>query len=189
MKIRCITNSGKAIALEVVINYTSPKSPIPLIVGKEYVVYALSEYYQSTWYCICDELYTYHPMWIPQPFFELIDNRLSRYWVFSFKEDLKKNRFFLGFPEWANQLDFYDNLTDGEEKEVKVFKAYKELMDLEFPDSTISQTAQIGDNEWLICPSCFEAWQYTINRDALVKCPKCQTILNNPFYKNEWPHL
>jgi len=189
MKIRCLTNSGKKIRPEILANYTSPNSPIPLVVGKEYIVYALSEYYESIWYCICDESYTYHPMWIPEHFFELSDNRLSHYWIFSFKEDLKKNRFFFGFHEWANQLDFYDNLVDGEKREVQIFKTYKELMDLEFSDSSISEIAQIGDDEWLICPACLDAWQYKDDKDALVRCPKCLKVLNNPRYKNEYPHL
>jgi len=189
MKIKCITNLAKNIPPEVLANYASSNSSIPLIVDKQYVVYALSEYYQNTWYCICDETYTYHPMWIPQQFFQVVDNRISRYWVFSFKEDLDKNRFFFGFSEWANQLNFYDNLTDGEQQEVQIFKSYKELMDLEFPDSFIAETAEIIDNEWLICHECLDAWQYNDDRDALVKCPKCLKILNNPRYKNEYPHL
>ena len=109
MKIRCIKNLARDVTPESIAHYTSLDSSVPLVLDKEYIVYAVSEYYQSVWYCICDESYTYHPMWIPQDFFKLIDNRISRYWVFSFKEDLKKNRFFFGFSEWANQLDFYDN--------------------------------------------------------------------------------
>ena len=60
-------------------------------------------------------------------------------------------------------------------------------MDLEFPDSSISEVAQIGDDEWLICQQCFDAWQSTNYVDALVKCPTCQKIYNNPRYKNPWP--
>ena len=183
MKIRCATNRANDIPLDILVNYASPGASIPLIVGKEYTVYAVSEYYQNVWYCICDELYTYHPMWIPYPFFELVDNRLSHYWVFSFKEDSNKNRFFVGFPEWASQIEFYDNLADGEEREIQIFKTHKELMDLEFPDSSVSETAQLSDDEWLMCPSCLDAWQSADDRNALVRCPKCQKILNNPRYK------
>ena len=189
MKIKYIGNSERKISQEIFARYASDTSSIPLIVDKQYIVYALSEYYQNTWYCICDELYTYYPKWVPQQFFQLIDNRISRYWIFSFKEDLDKNRFFFGYTEWATQLDFYDNLTDGEEREVRIFKSYRELMDLEFPDSSISEAAQIGDNIWLICPICIDPWQYSGDRDALVKCPKCQKIFNNPRYKNEYPRL
>lgn len=187
MKINCITNSAKDIPPTILANYTSPNSSIPLIVNKEYIVYALSEFYQNIWYCICDESYTYHPMWIPHPFFQVVDYRISRYWIFSFKEDLDKNRFFFGFPEWAKEPDFYNNLTDGEEREVTIFRTYKELMDLEFPDSSVSEIAQIVDDEWLMCPFCIDAWRSLNDRDALVKCPKCLRILNNPRYKNEYP--
>ena len=53
----------------------------------------------------------------------------------------------------------------------------------------ISEIAQIGDDEWLICPTCLDAWQYNDDKDALVRCPKCLKVLNNPRYKNEYPHL
>ena len=188
MKIRCITNLAGDIPAQTIVHYTSLDS-VQLVVDKEYIVYALSEYYQSIWYCICDEAYTYHPMWMPKEFFELIDDRISRYWVFSFKKDLDKDRFFLGFSQWANQLDFYDNLTDGEEKEVGIFQAYKKLMDLEFPDSSITEDAQIIDHQWLTCPWCIDGWECSSDRDALVICPKCQKILNNPRYKNRCPGL
>jgi len=189
MKIRCLTNSLKALSLNKSSNYTLPDAQIFLTIGKEYIAYALSQFYDEIWYCVCDESYTYYPVWYPKTLFEISDNRLSEYWVFSFKEDLKKERFFFGFPEWADQLDFYDKLTDGEKKEVEIFKGYKELMDLEFPDSSISETAQIGDDQWLICPKCTDAWQNSDNRDALVRCSKCSTIFNNPRYKDVWPGL
>lgn len=185
MKVKCIANLAKDAPLETLANYASYSSSIPLIINKEYVVYALSEYFQKIWYCICDEAFTYHPSWIPQQFFKVVDPRISRYWVFSFKEDLDKNRFIFGFPEWAFQSDFFDNLVDGEQQEGSIFKSYKELMDLEFPDSSITVFAQIGDNEWLICPICLDAWQFGGKRDALVKCPKCSRISNNPRYENE----
>jgi len=160
-----------------------------LVINKKYIVYALSEYYNCTWFCICDELYTYHPMWIPHYFFEVVDNRISRYWVFSFKQDIDKNRFFFSVPEWALQLDFYDRLTDGETYEVQTFQAYKKLMDLEFPDDSVDQTAQPIDKEWIMCPICLDAWFSEDTKDALISCPKCSQIFNNPRYKNEYPHL
>jgi hypothetical protein len=187
MIVKCISNSPEEIPAEVFGHYSSSNSSIPLIIDKPYVVYALSEYYQTTWYCVCDELYTYHPMWIPHHFFRVADNRISRYWVFAFKKDLDKDRFFFGFPEWASQQDFYDNLSDGIEQEVQIFKFYKELMDLEFPDSCISGIAQIADDKWLICPMCLDAWESDSYRDALVRCPKCLTLFNNPRYKNQHP--
>lgn len=59
----------------------------------------------------------------------------------------------------------------------------KELIDLEFPDPSIKELAQVGDSEWLICPNCIDAWLWPNDKDALVRCPKCEKVFNNPRYK------
>ena len=126
----------------------------------------------------------------PAIFFEVIDSRLSYYWIFSYSKGIHYIRAsaIWAFPEWAQDPDFYDKLTDGDEKGLNNYiKIYKKRMDLEFPDSSISEVAQIGDDEWLICQQCFDAWQSSNHVDALVKCPTCQKIYNNPRYKNPWP--
>ncbi len=188
MRVECKYNIGKQIP-ENFVGYVSLDKKIPLIIGKQYVVYALSEFYKNIWYCIYDEYCTSYPMWTPSQFFELTDNHLSRHWVFSLKKDSSTTdvaqedlRLFFGFPEWATELGFYDRLTDGEEKEVALFKTYKELMDLEFPDSAISDRAQIGDSEWLICPDCLDAWNSPGDKDGMAICPKCKKMMHNPRY-------
>ncbi len=159
--------------------------------NREYTIYGITIRDEYIWYYLCDEIYTYFPRWKPPFFFEVVDPRLSRYWIYSYKklENYIRAHPIITFPEWANNHpDYYDKLTDGDDPEVAIFKTYKELMDLEFPDSSISKAAQIGDAEWLICPLCWEPWQNSEDIDALVRCPKCQKILNNPRYLNEWPH-
>ena len=120
--------------------------------------------------------------------FKIIDNRLSRYWVFGIIEGLESHPSWL-FPEWINEPYFQDNLTDLAPREVQIFKAYKKFMDLEFPDNTVSGVAQVGDDKWLICVDCLDAWENPDVKDAMVRCPKCGKIFHNPRYKNEWPHL
>ena len=56
-------------------------------------------------------------------------------------------------------------------------------MDLEFLDPSISNFAEIADDDWLMCPKCIDAWKSKGDRDALVKCSKCLTIFKNPRYK------
>ncbi|MFA6915648.1 MAG: hypothetical protein WC222_04570 [Parachlamydiales bacterium] len=156
---------------------------IPLIINKNYVVYGSTIRDGFIWYYICDEYYSYYPAWWPSPAFEVINSQLSRYWVYSCKEEVDYIPI-IAFPEWAeNPYDFYDRLTDGFNKEIEIFKRYKELMDLEFPDPSISLKAEVGDESWLLCPLCIDAWESTNKLDALVRCPKCQTIMNNPRYK------
>ena len=189
MIVRCKYNIGSQIA-DVFIGYTNIDEKIPIIIDKEYIVYALTEFYNNIWYCIFDESSTSFPMWTPSQFFELTNNRLSQYWVFSLKKDTLSRdqnsvgRVFFGFSEWANELGFYDKLADGEEREVSIFKDYKTLMDLEFPYPSITESAQIGDEQWLICPTCMDAWDSPGDKDGMVICPKCKNVFHNPRYKN-----
>lgn len=82
-----------------------------------------------------------------------------------------------------NDYSFYDNLTDGEGEERAIFRKYKALMDVEFPNNTIKEKAQIGDEKWLMCPSCIDAWEDSDNRNAMVICPICKQMFHNPRYQ------
>jgi len=108
---------------------------------------------------------------------------MSRFWEFDLiQENLGYVGPYISFPEWIQEEYFYSNLVDGEKRERTIFNRYKELMDLEFPDSSISISAEVGDENWLICPICIDAWECKNNIDALVKCPKCGGKMNNPRY-------
>ncbi|MBS0649742.1 MAG: hypothetical protein JSR93_01145 [Verrucomicrobia bacterium] len=158
----------------------------------EYTVYGLTLREGCFWYYICDRFFTYFPRWKPSPFFEVIDSRLSRYWIYCLKKaDNYSDAYpIITFPEWANNHpEFYDRLSDGEDQEVAIFRSYKERMDLEFPNSSIVEIAKIVDAEWLICSFCIDAWKSNTSLDALVCCPACKKIMQNPRYKNEIPHL
>ena len=130
MIIRCIANTGEDLPE----NYIDPargytkKIELPLTVGKEYVVYAIRAWQGIVWYYICDDNYSYYPIQTPAPLFEVVDNRVSKYWRFM----LNPNgvlRFV--FEQWFTDPYFYDKLTDQEEAEVEIFDKVKELMDAE----------------------------------------------------------
>jgi len=158
---------------------------LSLMLGKSYVVYAIMIDDVTTWACIRDEVFS-SPMWYPLRCFDIQDQRLSRFWIFnSWKQDNKNmKRLIFAFPEWANHQSFYGDLFDGDEQVCATFHKYEKLMNLEFPDPNVVESAQVGDGQWLICSLCIDAWQNQ-SQDALVICPKCQTILNNPRYRNE----
>jgi hypothetical protein len=130
MRVRCIANTGKNLPE----NYIDPARgytktiELPLTVGKEYMVYAIRLWQGIVWYYICDDNYSYYPIQTPAPLFEVVDNRVSKYWRFM----LNPNgvlRFV--FEQWLNDPYFYDKLTDQEEAEVEIFDKVKELMDAE----------------------------------------------------------
>jgi len=130
MKIRCIANTGASLPE----NYLDPYGDFTkdmefaLTIGKEYVVYAFYERQGQVWYYIADDHYMYYPMQNPAPLFEVVDDRLSKYWRFKLWEN---NLLEVAFPQWFTDYYFYDKLTDQEPAEVNLFKRIKAVMDRE----------------------------------------------------------
>ena len=140
MIIRCIATTGASLPddyIEPTIGYTR-QLQFSLTVGREYVVYAFREWQGTIWYYICDDNYTYYPMQNPAPLFEVVDDRVSKYWRFK----LSPNGFLMiAFEQWFTDPYFYDKLTDQEEAEVEIFDQVKELMDAENFDLPLMDVA------------------------------------------------
>ena len=153
-----------------------------LEINKEYNVYGMLVDDGQVYYYTCDHLQDDYPLAMPDSLFEIVENHLSRFWVFFSAGDGLKKKLICIFPEWIAEPYFQDKLTDWEVREVKIFKTYKELMDLEFPNPSIIETAEIADSQWLMCPLCIDAWESSNDRDGMVRCPKCKTIMHNPRY-------
>ncbi len=108
-----------------------------LVTGKTYVVYALTIVRNYAWYYICDENFTYYPIWKPSPLFKIVDPRLSRHWVFEYTPAGRcesMSGIIVAYPEWASDPWYYDRLSDNCEREVKIFERYRQLIDNEYPD-------------------------------------------------------
>jgi len=187
MKVKCIHKAWVSVPDYFCIDLEARqrKTEFYIDLDCEYIVYGITIKDNFIWYYVCDNTFLEYPLWKPSPFFEVVDPRLSRYWIYSYKK--VKNYILcpiMTFPEWANNHpDFYDKLTDCEKSELAIFARYKELMDLEFEDPNITEIAQ-KEEDWLICRSCFEAWEFHNTQDALVRCPQCKKILINPNYKS-----
>jgi hypothetical protein len=133
MKIRSIAPKGS----ELPENYLNPPLDITketevklvkLIVGKEYIVYAISELQGNLSYYICDARYTYYPIDNPALLFEIVDARYSRY----LQVQLATNRLLeIAFEHCFSIPYFYDKLTDSEAEAVGIFDKMKKLMDAE----------------------------------------------------------
>ncbi len=179
MKINCISNKKNSFD-EKSASSTYLKYEF-LDIENEYNVYGMIVIHGQLNYYICDRVHSAFPVARPFYLFEIINSTISRYWIFGIIEGFEKFPLW-AFSEWVNEPYFFDNLTDREEREVSVFRSYKKLMDVEFPDYSVSDLAQVGDSEWLICPDCMDAWNSPGDNDGMVICPTCKKMMHNPRY-------
>jgi hypothetical protein len=130
MKVQCVSTTSEFLADKT----GRPNVKKALSVGKIYTVYGMIVRDHYIWYYLVDDYELPWPIWYFPLLFKVVDQRLSRYWVFGFDAEGgpdRKSITTIAFPEWANDPVFYDRLTDAEDKEVAIFKKYKELMDRE----------------------------------------------------------
>jgi hypothetical protein len=185
MLVKCVAKFGKDLPVDCL----QPRAgfgvdhEFHLIIDKYYIVYGMTVAGGYIWYYICDESYSYYPVWNPSPLFEVAQGQLSKFWVYAHERYKDGLRVIISYPEWANNFyDYYNRLTDGDEKEVEIFKKYKSLMDLEFPNPSILESATVFEEPWLYCPICIDGWECT-SRAGMVICPKCENMLHNPRYE------
>jgi hypothetical protein len=133
MKVRCISNTGWNLPEK----YTDPRAGIVrdtefrLTIGKEYVVYALALREAQVWYYVCDDAGLWYPVHHPAPLFDVVDDRLSEYWRYTFSPGHADHLGLFAFEEWGATDYFYDRLTDRVGREAEVFQRVKEAMDAE----------------------------------------------------------
>jgi uncharacterized protein YbaR (Trm112 family) len=188
VKVRCIHNKAESLPPEILEKLRCPKDTEFLVtVSKEYTVYCIYISMGYIEYTICDNEHDpYYSHGYPAFLFDVVDPRLSKWWVYSFfKESYDSSFVYITYPEWAQDPYYYNRLIDGDEEAMKAFKHYKQLMDLEYPDSSIPEkdTALVTKEErWLICPSCLEGWE-ELSNSGMVICPRCKRVLHNPFFE------
>ncbi|MFX1705876.1 hypothetical protein PV783_18055 [Chitinophaga sp. CC14] len=120
----------------------------------------------------------------PSHLFEVVDDRLSRY--FCFGKSLTgdgKEVILISFREWVGIENrfFYNNLVEGAPVEVALFEKYKNLLELEYQNPRIEESAALLDGISLECPICEHVWEEQKTNFEMCKCPKCSTILLNPL--------
>lgn len=183
MIVKCVENRISLLPSGVVDKYYNRSETDPITIGQEYVVYALSQFGNSIKYCVFDIEEVSFPVWCISQFFEIVEPRLSRYWIYSIRSNNKAQKgIFLGFLEWVNDPTFYNDLIEAQVSNVNIFSRYKQLMDLEFPRKSITELAKVADEKWLMCPNCIDAWENSDNINAMVVCPKCRKMFHNPRY-------
>src|SRR4051812_30735358 len=104
MRVRCMASTGTALPdsyIDSVGGY-GREAILPITVGASYLVFALTIRRGGVWYYVLDDQDLGFPVWYPAPLFEVIDARLSRFWIFGFSDDGRRDGDALfAFREWA----------------------------------------------------------------------------------------
>ncbi|KKM14269.1 hypothetical protein LCGC14_1707820 [marine sediment metagenome] len=188
MRIRCIHHSTEKFFKKKSEYEFFETYETDLIIGKEYNVYGLIYYNDIYKYLIFDENNT--PFWYLNKLFEIIDNKISKFWYLDFLKEESLISAMWGYYELVNienhnddlMKENKDNLEEKEKAALDIFYQRKKEMDLEFPDDSIKEKASIVDNNWLMCPTCVDAWESN-SIFAMIECPKCKKVMHNPRNK------
>lgn len=169
------------------INWQISYDRFPLIIGKEYIVYAI-EYTNKKKinFFLLGESGIIFPYNYPSEFFEITDNRLSKYWEGYDKNDSfypLKNPIYpnlISFKEWRDDEYFEWKMFENTDDANEIFQKYKNLIDNEYPNDQLENAVSVGDN-WVMCFNCDNSWEIS-NNNGVIECPKCNTRQNNPYY-------
>lgn len=151
--------------------------------GKAYTVYGISIHGDVIKYEILFDVDTY-PKTFSSHLFEVLDNRLSRY--FCFGKSVTGNNdeiIFISFKESVGIRNrfFYYKLVEGEPEEVRLFEYYKSVMELEYRNPEIEAAALLMEGDFLQCSVCENIWEEERHDFEMCKCNVCDTILLNPL--------
>ena len=109
---------------------------------------------------------------------EIVDNRLSKFWVFGEEMPNKNNSMnrpaILAFPEWVKDVFFYENIVESKDNSGDIWREYRSKMEREFAPSYLVKSVTILDDGWLQCVNCSNVWQSTFDGEV-VSCPSCLT--------------
>jgi|HubBroStandDraft_1064217.scaffolds.fasta_scaffold167066_1 hypothetical protein len=183
MRVLCKSLGGGDLLTVEIANGNLPSTKFHLTVGREYKVYGLLFTRAVLKYLIEDDT-GLGPGWFPASLFTVACDRVSRYWRLSNWSTSERYFVVISFPEITASSLAFENLFNRDREARNVFRKREQLADLEFPDPSIKEVARLLEGDWLQCPFCADAWQ-SKNGNALVRCPACQKISNDPRYDVE----
>ena len=181
MKIRCVNTGGEALLAADIASGNTRSSEFHVTPGRDYTVYGVVFRRSVLSYLI--QANTGFPQWTPASLFQVVCGRVSRHWMFA---DWSSGEYIaaMTFAEFVETPEAFDGLVEGEDSAREVFYRRKESADLEFMDPAVTRAAETLDGDWMQCPACSEAWECE-SPDAMVKCPKCQSVLRSPMCQTE----
>lgn len=138
MKVKCINNnlfavknSAATTSLSHYIRLTDGNLDIE--VNQVYTVYGIEFRDNSPWFYLCPDNDSEYPKPYAHVFFEILDDRLSRYWRLATEQSINNStEARLVIKEWAENSFFYELLLDGDDKISDVFSRMREVLDNEY---------------------------------------------------------
>lgn len=110
-----------------------PRENHNLVIGRMYTVYGIAFWHNVPWYYLCAYEHDVYPKPYALEFFDVVDERLSKYWRMSVHLDsVHQPQTSLVFEEWARDRVFYEHLVDGVFENEKIFMRYRQLMEQEY---------------------------------------------------------
>lgn len=157
-----------------------------LTYGKSYIIYGI-EFTKEGFsnFLLVDDTDVYYLNIYPSEFFEIIDTRISKYWVGTNCSNYPINDIIppstISFKEIVTNNYFLGSLLNGEYDSQQIFLEYKKNIECEFPCEDL-KTAEIFGEKWVVCSYCGEIWECNSN-DGIIICPRNFEKNNNPFWK------
>ena len=116
------------------------------------------------------------PYFAPAALFEIIENGFPDDWVCKvFNDD--RLQMVLGPEFMAKDIESFSATVEMNPPQSDLFWERVKRIESRKPKGD----AKVLLDNWVQCPFCEEAWEVGIE-EALVKCPKCSTVLDNPLY-------
>jgi len=189
MLVRCLNNkisgvdSQSAIGQKLRQSVGTGTDLLDVTVRSLYTVYAVAIQDGNPSYFIADDLYESlsYPLAYASILFEEFENCVSSCWKVAVGGEESKTEVLIAFKEWIDDDRFYENLIDGNDREVALFRRYKVFMDMEYPSPSVTDEAKVLEGSWLMCSKCSDAWE-SESTLGMIHCPKCSATLLNPRY-------
>ena len=138
MKIKCLVDIVIPEIHDEKIVQWAKKSELEITIGKVYVVFAITKFFDIFFYYILGDERNIFPLAFPAELFEIIDNRISKYWDFdlprveSLSQIKIENNDIISFKEWSVEKDsFYEKILEEHVREMEIFNFFKEKILME----------------------------------------------------------
>ncbi|OQP42074.1 hypothetical protein A4H97_34120 [Niastella yeongjuensis] len=135
MKVKCLVDKVIPEIHDKRVVQWAEKSELEITKGRIYVVFAITKLFNVLFYYLQGDEINSFPLAFPAELFEVIDNRISKYWDFSLAriDSLSQirieNNDIISFKEWSEEKDeFYEKILEGDARELKIFNFYKDKM-------------------------------------------------------------